>query len=256
MHRLIQYARYLIHSKGRHGVHSPFVYRLVEEVLNDQKRFYPFDAVEKQRRSLQKSNEIIEVLDLGAGSHRKSGKNRKVSDIATSALKRPKYARLLFRLINHCKYSQVLELGTSLGITTGYLAATSAHVVTLEGCPETQRIAHSTIKTLGLDESVTFILGAFDKSLSHPAVQAEFDLIFIDGHHIGSAMLNYYHQLRSRLKPGGCIVIDDINWSKDMRNAWQTLLASTDLNLRIDLFEMGLLIDRPEMEAQHFTLRY
>lgn len=256
MHRVVQYARYLIHSHGRHGVHSPFVYRLIEEVLNDSKRYYPFEALEAERSKLLHTREKIEVLDLGAGSHTQKGAVRKVSAIAASALKRPKYARLLFRLVNHLKYRDVLELGTSLGITTAYLAATGARVVTLEGCGNTQRIAASSLENLELSSNVQCIEGAFEATIHHPAVQAEFDLIFIDGHHIGSAMLAYYAELRKRLKPGGCVIIDDINWSKDMHDAWKSLLLTTDLHLRIDLFEMGILIDRPEMEAQTFTLRY
>lgn len=256
MHRVVQYLRYLILSHGRHGVHSPFVYRLIEEVLNDSKCYYPFEALEAERSKLLQSREKIEVCDLGAGSHTKKDAVRGVSAIAASALKRPKYARLLFRLVNHLKYRDVLELGTSLGITTAYLAATGARVVTLEGCKNIQRIAASSLENLELSSNVQCIEGAFEVGIHHPAVQAEFDLIFIDGHHIGSAMLAYYTELRKRLKPGGCVIIDDINWSKDMHSAWKNLLLTTDLNLRIDLFEMGILIDRPEMEAQTFTLRY
>jgi predicted O-methyltransferase YrrM len=256
MHRALQYIRYLIQSQGRHGVHSPFVYRLIEEVLNDSKRYYPFHALEAQRSKLQRNNEMIAVRDMGAGSRSHKSANRRVAAIAFSALKRPKYARLLFRLVNHLKYADVLELGTSLGITTAYFAAAGARVVTLEGCGNTLQIAASSFEDLELSNLITRIEGPFETTIHHPAVQAEYDLIFIDGHHIGAAMLTYYNELRKRLKPGGCMVIDDINWSRDMHEAWKHLLATTDLNLQIDLFEMGLLIDRPEMEAQMFTLRY
>lgn len=256
MHRALQYIRYLIHSHGRHGVHSPFVYRFVEEVLNDRKRYYPFHALEAERSKLLRNTEMIAVRDMGAGSRIHKSANRSVAAIASSALKRPKYARLLFRLVNHLKYQDVLELGTSLGITSAYFAAAGARVVTLEGCGNTLQIAAASFEDLELSNLITCIEGPFDSTIHHPAVQAEYDLIFIDGHHIGAAMLAYYTELRKRLKPGGCMVIDDINWSRDMRDAWKSLLATTDLNLQIDLFEMGLLIDRPEMKAQMFTLRY
>ncbi len=39
LHSYLQYLKYKFTAKTRHGVHSPFVYRFVEEVLNDYASF-------------------------------------------------------------------------------------------------------------------------------------------------------------------------------------------------------------------------
>ena len=243
-------------------MHSPFVYRLVKEVLDDRKSYYIFDALEAERRRLLHSNEVIEVTDLGAGSQRNTGKHRKVSEIARHSLKYPRYARLLFRLIQHLNYKRVLELGTSLGITTAYLTAAAEEVVSLEGCTEQSRVAADVANGLGLAGRMRLLTGAFDDLLLHPEVVGVhdaprcFDLIFIDGHHRGDALLRYVNKLQAHLNPGGCMVIDDINWSADMRQAWNKLIQREDFTLSIDLFEMGLLFTELDMVRQHFVLRY
>ncbi len=237
-------------------MHSPFVFSLITEVLNKKKSFYAFDAIEKRRKSLLSSNVVIEVNDLGAGSKLLKSNRRKVSDIAKIALKQKKYAQMIFRLVDHCKYQHALELGTSLGITSAYLAAAGAHVVTIEGCQNHAEIAKEGFVELKCNDRMTSIVGDFDDALNHPAVQAEFDLIFIDGNHKGEALLRYFNSLKNRLSANGCFVIDDVNWSSDMHEAWMTIAQDDDFAISIDLFECGLLFKRDGMPKQHFTLRF
>jgi predicted O-methyltransferase YrrM len=254
--RLIQYIRYLLHAKGPHGVHSPFVYRIIENVLDDDRQYYAFDAIKHLRRDLLASKERITVTDLGAGSKHFTSPERMVADIAKTAVKAPKYAQMLFRLAQLEGYTSVLELGTSLGITSAYLAAATKSVVTLEGCPQHVRLAKQHAEKLGLTGRMTFLQGNFDDLLIHPAVQAEFDLIFIDGNHRGDALKRYVTNLRPQLRDGGCFVIDDIHWSPDMQQAWDEISQHEDYQLSIDLFELGLLFTGRDMVKQHFTLWY
>lgn len=39
MKNILRYGRHLLHAKGRHGTHSPFVYAFVENVLRNKKQF-------------------------------------------------------------------------------------------------------------------------------------------------------------------------------------------------------------------------
>ncbi len=80
-----------------------------------------------------------------------SGRQKKIKDVAHHALKSPKLAQLLYRLVADLKPSNIIELGTSLGITTVYLkkADQGAKVYTLKGCPGTAEIAKETFKKAG-----------------------------------------------------------------------------------------------------------
>lgn len=257
MFRALQYFRYLLIAKGIHRAHSAFIFDLFENVLNEKKWFYCFELLEEQRNKLLHSSEVIEVEDFGAGSKYTSKNQRAVRSIAKSALKRPKYARLLFRLVTHLRYKEVLELGTSLGITTAYLAMAvgDGEVQTIEGSQSIHALAKQTGRYLDV-ENVTFYRSTFLDQLPSVLSGRTYDMIFIDGHHQGAALLNYVEMTKSHLKDGGCFVVDDINWSRDMQEAWQSLVKDDDFTLSLDFFEMGIVFKRLRMVKQHHVLRY
>src|SRR5579863_5304574 len=106
---------YFLHrfkAKNRHGIHSPFVYRLVDKVIYDFEAKKVYTEVENLRKQLLIDNRIITITDLGAGSHVNNNRQKKISDIARNALKPPKLAQLLYRLAADLKPSNIIELGT------------------------------------------------------------------------------------------------------------------------------------------------
>src|SRR5206468_348581 len=110
---------YLAASNGKgHGMHSPFVFDFIVNVLNAEDK-EPQPDIEALRRRLQGDQSQIEVEDLGAGS-RKHANTRTIRDLALHSLKPPKLARLLYRAALHYRPASILELGTSLGLTTAY----------------------------------------------------------------------------------------------------------------------------------------
>ncbi|MEY4053968.1 MAG: hypothetical protein RL034_886, partial [Bacteroidota bacterium] len=163
-----KYLRYCLtaaNGKG-HGVHSPFVFEFITRVLNDKRRFYAFDGIEKIRTQLLSNHSTIEIQDFGAGSRVAKTNTRKISDIAKGSLKPAKYSQLLFRMIDYYGPSQIMELGTSLGITTAYLASanTNAKVTTFEGSATIAQIARQNHGSLGL-ANISLLEGNFDDQL-------------------------------------------------------------------------------------------
>ena len=257
MFRVIQYVKYLLNSRGIRGAHSAFIYDLFEHVLNEELTFYCFEDIEQARQKLMGSSEVLEVLDLGAGSKFERTSQRKVQRIAQTALKRPKYARLLFRLCHHLKYRKVLELGTSLGVTTAYLShgVGSGVVHTVEGSEAIWQTAVDLGNDLNL-RNVHYLNGAFLDVLPAILEKKNFDMIFIDGHHQGAALQEYVRIVQDHLNPEGCLVVDDINWSPDMQEAWKALIANPAFSLSLDFFEMGLLFKKEGMVKQHHFIKY
>ena len=87
-----------LNAKTRHGLHSPFVYHLVDTVIYDKNDKKVYSEVEAIRKNLLADDETITVIDLGAGSHVNNNRQKKISDIAVHALKPPKLAQLLYRI--------------------------------------------------------------------------------------------------------------------------------------------------------------
>jgi hypothetical protein len=75
-----QFLKYqLTASNGKgHGVHSPFVFAFIKEVLNDQRNFYAYQPIENCRKLLLKNPAVLSLTDFGAGSRTKKSNDRSI----------------------------------------------------------------------------------------------------------------------------------------------------------------------------------
>ncbi len=256
-----RYLRYYFSSyngKG-HGMHSPFVFNFITQVLNDDREFYAYRSIENVRHMLLLNEKEIVVEDMGAGSRSKKSNKRKVCDIARAALKPAKYGQLLFRMAHHYAPETITELGTSLGITTAYLAAAceNARVVTLEGTSQIAAIAKSNFNKLGL-RNIELVEGNFDNTLL-PVLQSleKVDMVFVDGNHRYEPTMQYFRQMLPYVHESSVVIFDDIHWSSETEKAWEEIVADTSVTLSIDLFFIGIVFFRKEQKVkQHFTIRF
>ncbi len=256
-----KYFRYLLTaSSGKgHGIHSPFVFDFITAVLNDTNKYSCYGRLEKIRRQMLSDKNEIDVEDFGAGSAVISSRRRVVKDIAASSLKPAKYAQLLFRMVRHYQPSTILELGTSLGVTAGYLASgnPSATVYTCEGSPAIAAIARENFIRAGI-ANIALTEGDFNRTL--PLLLPELDkigLVFIDGNHRKEPTVDYFLQLLAHAGPDTLFVFDDIHWSSGMEEAWHIIRQHDVVTLTIDLFFIGIVCINPGIkEKQHFVLRY
>lgn len=256
IHQITSYVKYLLNAKDEHSIHAPFIFNLYTEVICDENPFYVFEQLEGIRSILLKSNKTLNIEDWGAG---KGGSyKRKVSSIASSSLKNAKYAQLLFRLVNHFKPQQIIELGTSLGITTMYLAYPSkdSSVTTFEGSNEIASIAELNFKQLNLNH-ISLIRGNMDNTLTTLLKKINrVDFAFIDGNHSYAATINYFNNILNHTHPNSILVLDDIYWSKEMTKAWEEIKKNPKVSSTIDLYQLGIVFLNNDLTKQHFKLRF
>ena len=141
--QLISYLRFIAMAGNQHGVHSPFVYDLLTKCIYANRAKTNTTIVNAYLEELLTRNEKIAIKDFGAGSKQLGSEYRPISGIARKAGISKKRAKLLSKLVTYFEATEILEIGTSLGIGTASLAHGNpeAHITTLEGCPETARIA-------------------------------------------------------------------------------------------------------------------
>ncbi|WP_214227036.1 class I SAM-dependent methyltransferase [Pedobacter sp. B4-66] len=252
------YLKHRFTSKSRHGTHSPFVYKLTDEVIYDFKSKIEYKSIEAQRKKLFNDDSLVTVTDLGAGSHLNKNRTKKVSQIAKNALKNPALAQLIFRLAKDNNPKSIIELGTCLGITTAYLskACPEAEVITIEGCPETAKVAYNNFKELDL-ENVELQVGNFDVLLPDVIANAEkLDFVYIDGNHRKEATLNYFKWCLPKVHENSLLIFDDIYWSKGMKEAWEEIKNHPDVVVTVDLFWIGLVYFRKGQAKEHFKIKF
>lgn len=251
------YIRHFITSIQLQGIHSPFVFQLYNQVICHTGTYSQFPIIENLRRSLYRNRKLIKVTDWGAGSQVKNTKEKRISQLARSAAVPPKLAQFLFRLINFQQPTIILEIGTSLGLTTAYLASArkQAVVYTLEGCPETALVAQLNFKKLQL-KNITPVTGNFEYTL--PAVLQEInrvDFVLFDGNHRYEPTMRYFEWCLTKKSEESIFVFDDIYWSAEMRRAWCQICLHPEVLISIDLFFIGLVFFRKNQPKQHFSIR-
>lgn len=256
-----KYLEYYLHASNAkgHGVHSPFVFHFIKYIKNDQTPYACYRQIEAQRRQLLNDRRLVTVTDFGAGSAVIKSHERRIDHIAASSLKPKKFSQLLFRMVQHYQPAVMLELGTSFGITSAYLASANPNgkLYTLEGAETIAGIAQDFFTKMHL-QNIELRTGDFRHSL-HPLLNTlgQVDFAFVDGNHRKQPTLEYFRLLLAKCGPHSILVFDDIHWSRQMEEAWAEIKAHEAVTLSVDLFFVGIVFFRKDFkEKQQFSIRF
>ena len=94
------FARHLLTARGTagHGVHSPFVFDFLTNVVRGKIDPKIYGEVESLRREMLDDRRTVRIRDLGSGSATRKGEERRISEIARTAALPPRQAGLLARI--------------------------------------------------------------------------------------------------------------------------------------------------------------
>ncbi len=263
-YQIKSYLKFLKNSTNQHGVHSPFVYDFLTKCIYKkidnafaETRQPDGQVLKRYRQALFRDTSVISITDFGAGSRVFKSNERKVNAIAKNAGITKKRQQLLYKITHYFQPSEILELGTSLGMASAALSLGSpkATLTTIEGCPETASVTQKYFKQFGF-ENIDLINAKFeDFFISEAFTKNSFDLIYVDGNHDKERTLEYFEQLLPHIHNDSVIIFDDIYWSKSMTEAWQKIASHLNVTVSIDSFYWGLVFFRKEQNKEHFTLR-
>jgi len=254
------YMKHIFTMRSSFRIHSPFVYSIYKYVISDRSSNPDFAHVEALRKDLLSKYQFIKKVDLGAGAGNLPLYQRfaRVKDIARKSSVSPRKGELLYRLVSFFKPVTIVELGTSFGISTMYMAlgCRKSHIITMEGCHDTALIAIRNFHRLGLSNIET-VTGTFDEKLPEVLDKlGKVDLVFIDGNHKKEATIHYFDMCLDHMQNDTIIVFDDINWSKGMNDAWKNIREHPSVKVSIDLFHLGMVFFRKELSKEDFILRF
>ena len=257
---------YFLKAQDEHGLHSPFVFDLYLQIIKQDTKTTSFEPIEAIRQTMLHSQETLQITDYGAGSRVNTSSTRQVKDIAQHSKKSARLARLFYRLIQRFEYNSIFDLGTSLGLTTLYMAQAnlSAQITTFEGCPETASVAQQNFKTwanraLSPQQPLPIetVVGNLDETLPKAVEDAQrLDFVFFDANHRYEPTVRYFETCLTKAHNDSLFVFDDIHWSPEMEQAWEYIKAHPSVSATIDLFAVGLVFFRQQQPKQHFVLRW
>lgn len=253
--RVSDYLQYLIASVGRNQIQDPILSPFLHQMFAAEMGKSTWPAIEWIRSRMIKSKAIIPFVDLGGGRH--SG-NRKLSEIALHTAKQAKYGKWLHRTIAIQRPVYALELGSGTGISTLYqlsAMAPNTRFISLEGDHTLAEIARYNASRIGLNAEIW--TGDFAQNLPQVLAQIpRIDYAFIDGNHQKDPTLNYFNTLLQKTHTKTILIFDDIYWSEEMRQAWNAIKSHESVVATIDIFAMGMVFFDPQLQKNHYKLRY
>lgn len=259
IHSLRHYLKYALFSKGKFKIHSPFVFTFITQILEDKSLEYK--VLRDKLNQYYKENNIQVSTEGNAGEGSQSVGKRKVSasSFSNKVGLPSKYGKVLFGLIRENNIHSVIELGTSLGISTSYLSSHSAvDVTTIEANKQVLDVTRQAYREINNTDSIHFIHARFDTVL-YDLCKAGLanTLIFIDGDHNKEAVMRYFTSCLPFIKESTILVFDDIYWSEGMTDSWHEIFHHKKVKLSIDIFRMGIVFFKDaNKEKQHFQLWY
>ena len=268
-------------NTGGEGVHSPYLFEWVRMVMMDKNAYYIWGEIERCREKMLRDERELEFVDYGSGKLKgengklkgENGERRRVRDIARRSLAKRKYAQMLSRLVNWLGASHslengsgtayslefrgltIVELGTSLGVTTAYMAAMDSRnrVVTFEGCEAVANMAREKWKALNIN-NIECRVGKIDAEQLTRDIE-HLDVAFIDANHTYVSTCEYFDVLAGKVHEKSVIVVDDIHCSEEMEKAWKAICADERVTSTIDLYQMGLVFFDKHYWKRHYTMR-
>lgn len=211
------------------------------------------DTYEKLRSRLLRDKRVIREEEHGS---RKSHRQRTVREVARRSMSSPKLSGIYCRIVNHTRAKTVLELGTSLGINTLYLAEPAGvQVTTFEGSPAIADMASLTFEFAGA-KNIRLIRGSIDSTLpEHLHSVRRLDFVLVDANHRYKPTVKYFDALLPKIQQTSVVVIDDIHYSPEMKRAWDLIRNHKLVYASADLFWCGLLFFDPSLNKQHVILQ-
>lgn len=217
-----------------------------------KKKNYPenlvstFQQMENFRNQLLNNNDLI---DFGIFE---KGRKTPISEVCKKAATSKIWCEFFFLLTYYSNCSRILEIGANLGISGQYYLKglqmngsnkETTQFTTIEGVQDLCNIAQTRFTTMDGDPKIFQVLcGLYDDVLPEISTkEIQYDIFFIDGNHKLEPTVKYYNMLSQNISSKAIFIFDDINWSTEMKSAWQTILES-DYCYSIDFYKLGIVV--------------
>lgn len=212
--------RKLKHRKG-YGVHSPFAYAVITEVIEER---LPYYAYQRMRR-IYVNNSPIPF----------------------------KVATLLFRLANRFRAHRILEIGCDTGysILPMLMVDKRNEVTTVAGTHQRQE----TEQHLSLFKST---IGRIDyiESIDILADDYVADMIVVNGAPAGMDPEPFVEWLKSHLQERGILFVRGIQPGHQLESFWDEVCECDQIEVTMDLYDFGLAIRQPRFYKQHYVVSF
>lgn len=208
------------HHRG-HGIHSPFVFRLINRVIEEKNPYYAYESI---YRAIRSNTNVHKKVD--------------------------KYNLLSFRLVNYFNARNILELGASEGINTLCLTASNSNIecISVETSPQKSEKALSLYKNW--DRKINFFT---DENFP---LKENLDCVFINLNSFQTTDKWVANNLFNRMHNDSFIIIRGIRTKRKYQMLWKQLILSDKVTVSLDLYNEGILFFNPKLNKRNYAISF
>jgi len=247
--RRIIYLKKARHRRG-HGIHSPFLFHLITDVVENRKRLPEYLIFKELKNSAQSLLATFSEPSLAAiylQHHLAPSNPHRLYRKAELPLR---YGKVVFRLLREFKPASVVHYGPTFGPNLGLMAMADPNGLVNQfiSDPSYELISRKLLK----DRSISNICFFNEKSV--PPVHPDFIVINYPcdaaaSHRIVQKSLHLHGE-------DDVLIVRGIHESKDMEAIWQEMIASESVRVSLDLFEIGIALFRKGLQKENFIQRF
>ncbi len=176
------------------------------------------------RRRLLLSDFQFYMTDFGSGSRFSKNKKKLLRVVVRRSCSSVPKSILIALIALRKKVRTILELGTCIGLSAVVMGILNpqARIITIEGDATLHSFARR-IASMFNQKNIIFVNALFDDVLDEILDTYQPDFIFVDGNHSRDATLLYFRHICDKVSKDTLVVVDDIDWSQGMREAWEKI---------------------------------
>ena len=229
-----------VRYKKGYGVHSPFAFSMITQVINENMYYYAYDKIRKLRQFSYKVRFSIKGISL----------KKKIST---------KKLFLIYRLINKFSPDNILQIGTD-GIVSYTLGLGRNESKLFSVCNDIER-TDSTIDFFQKHvedynaDKYHFITSDLKSGIEQLKDIPSFDFIFI---HKGEGFENWndLNLILEKANKKTVILIEGIKNDEKMKSYWGCIKSNADVKVTMDLYDFGLAIFDDKLYKHHYIVSY
>ena len=278
----------LLFCRGGYGIHSPFVFDLITNVIEERRLYYCYEQLHTVRLQLLQDKRKITVR------YRTISENKPTADLETStpatvrnqtmtikkAIETYCYTetedRLLFRLANYFQPKTILVIGSEFGLTPLYLTAFTKETTCIVIEPESSiaTIAQEYLKKyalanivfpvledkhIGSPERFDFIIWShsftpfpINKPTGNSSIhQPDFKSASIPSFDEALSLVNFDRFL-PYINDESVMIISGIHASSNRRKVWNAICVHPKVTVTIDLYHFGIVFFNPKLHQKTY----
>ena len=166
--------------------------------------------------------------------------------------------QLLFRLTNYFKSKNILQIGTTMGLSTLYLTsyATGLRCIALENVPEFATIARQAFAKEGRNP-IDLRIGNY-KDLLPQALNDinSLDFVFFNTLYEQHNNLWLFNECMKYAHNDTVFVFEGIKASRKMRELWEEICACPEVTVTLDLYSLGIVLFNKKLHKRDYIVYF